>query len=690
MMFLFVLISLVGSAIGWGRESHRDITKIALGAVEDRSVRKFLRDHLGNPDSVIQASVWADSDEASIKYPGSEDLHFSNTPWRVCDNFNISRDCGFGGSGECIVTGIAKMSVIASDRARSPEDRTDALKFLLHLVADIHQPLHTGFAEDNGGNNIRLASDPQITLHQLWDYALLENETAELRSEPAYAPMHIDVPTLTDSKEAMLEYASALATESSTLLTCEFAYRNEAREFIRSKDVLSPEYIGSRKAIVIDRIRLAGERLAQLLTSVARTFYASKPESASPPVPLLRFENRFAVLEVELEPDDLVEESTIVIERPPPVVTEPRRKKQPHPGKNRLDEFIPEAPEKKIGKAILSNVVLIKQNERYILTCANLVRENPNYAPFHVASFRVRFSKNRRQKDPIVFLVDLFCFGHAISQGEFLNVLYYLGGNVGSLVSSSVSVTRMSDKDVLDISPISGEFADRISTGVSRSRFIRGWSIMHDHDNFQATGSYLDHLRGAHIDTQHQQAQLSAARNISLEEMWDRDFFSKYASIQMYRFGRLQIVIHKSTLANSELFELQFAVFGCVSKNADDADPFFLSLIDTNIFDGYITPRISKGLASLMTKESAQDIDFLLRSRPSFLDELHDIDLVLNGVGRGRSLKFKAIKGYYMYPSVLSASMAYIEWTLVPYFLVPDRDAERDSPARTVLVKTSL
>jgi hypothetical protein len=687
---LFVF-TLVGSVVGWGREGHREITRIALDTIDDKIARRFLRDHLGAPESIIEASLWADTDEASAKYPDSEDLHFSNTPWRACDGFNMTRDCGFGGSGECIVTGIAKMALIASDPIRPLEDRIDTLKFLIHLVADIHQPLHTGFAEDNGGGNIWLLTEPPMNLHQMWDYGISETE-GEGSPESRQSYTRIEAPSVIDSKETMLAYASELASESSTMLTCTFAYRNEAGEFIRSRDRLSPEYLASRKSIVQDRIRLAGERLAQLLTSVANSFRAAKsPLSAAPetvPEPLLRFENRFAVLEVELEPDDLVEESNLVLERRGVPVTTPK----PDASKNRLDEFISDPKEQRIGTALLSNVVLIKQRERYVLTCANLVRENPNYEAFQVASFRVRFSKNRRHKDPIFFFVDLSCFGRSISQSEFINVLYYLGGTAGSrAMTSSASVTRLAD-DVVDIAPINGEYAEKVSKGIATGRFIRGWSPYHLEDDFQATGAYLSHLRGEHMENQYQQAEQSRDMNISLHEKWDREFFSKLSAIRLYRFGRLQIVIQTSTLTNPDLFELKFAMFGCVSTSPADAlDPSFVTLIDSSIFDGYITPRIAKGLASLAKKQSAQEIDSAFRSRLSFLDELHDIDLVLSGFGRGRSLQFKAIKGYYMYPSILSGAMAYIEWTLVPYFLLPEQDAASGgSPASTTLARTSL
>lgn len=61
--------------------------------------------------------------------------------------------------------------------ARSPEARQFALKFLLHILGDLQQPLHSGFAEDRGGNQVELRWFGEPTnLHSLWDTLLLEQQ----------------------------------------------------------------------------------------------------------------------------------------------------------------------------------------------------------------------------------------------------------------------------------------------------------------------------------------------------------------------------------------------------------------------------------------------------------------------------------------------------------------------------------
>jgi hypothetical protein len=75
---------------------------------------------------------------------------------------------------KCVVTAIeADVAVLASPDA-SDEERLAALKLLGHWVGDIHQPMHTGFQDDRGGNHIRTPGSSCENLHALWDRCLVE------------------------------------------------------------------------------------------------------------------------------------------------------------------------------------------------------------------------------------------------------------------------------------------------------------------------------------------------------------------------------------------------------------------------------------------------------------------------------------------------------------------------------------
>jgi hypothetical protein len=99
--------------------------------------------------------------------------HFINFP-KDANTYDQQRDCKLR---NCIIEAIAwYVQVLKSGDAPRNEKRT-ALRFVAHLVGDVHQPLHAGFAEDRGGNSVDVRfNGRKENLHSLWDTALVELE----------------------------------------------------------------------------------------------------------------------------------------------------------------------------------------------------------------------------------------------------------------------------------------------------------------------------------------------------------------------------------------------------------------------------------------------------------------------------------------------------------------------------------
>jgi hypothetical protein len=99
--------------------------------------------------------------------------HFINFP-KDANTYDQQRDCKLR---NCIIAAIAwYFQVLKSPDAPRNEKRT-ALRFIAHLVGDIHQPLHAGFAEDRGGNSVEVRfNGRKENLHSLWDTGLVELE----------------------------------------------------------------------------------------------------------------------------------------------------------------------------------------------------------------------------------------------------------------------------------------------------------------------------------------------------------------------------------------------------------------------------------------------------------------------------------------------------------------------------------
>jgi nuclease S1 len=128
---------------------------------------------LENVTTLANVSMWADQ----IRLQRRE-----TAPWRFV-NIPIHPPSGTLAAydpqrdrpqANCVVAKIDQLAGVLSDRDAAPWQRLEALKFLVHFVADIHQPLHCADNHDAGGNGVRVEFNGRpTTLHAVWDTDIL-------------------------------------------------------------------------------------------------------------------------------------------------------------------------------------------------------------------------------------------------------------------------------------------------------------------------------------------------------------------------------------------------------------------------------------------------------------------------------------------------------------------------------------
>lgn len=120
-------------------------------------------------EKFVKASVWADHIKSDQRFNHLKPLHYVNLP-KGAKQYKKQRDCK---DGQCIVQAIHDFSEYA--RSGSEREQVLALRMLIHLIADIHQPLHAGYEKDRGGNWFEVKyQDYSVSLHKLWDHQLVE------------------------------------------------------------------------------------------------------------------------------------------------------------------------------------------------------------------------------------------------------------------------------------------------------------------------------------------------------------------------------------------------------------------------------------------------------------------------------------------------------------------------------------
>jgi hypothetical protein len=272
---LLLILAQAPLALAWGPQGHRTV-----GAIADRlltpqaraAVQHLLaddRDKFGNPSgrtTLEEVSVW--SDEIYGTPAARPRWHYDNAP--VCGRVVIATVCR---DGDCASEQLKRLSSLMADPQAAPRERNEALKWVVHLVGDLHQPLHAADNDDRGGNAVQVAlagvrTRGRESLHRAWDndFVKLALEARNRQQPPA------DLDPLVAAAQTLLGEAGAgdpdsWASESNNLArNVAYHYPGFACNTTPATIVvLDQAYISSAAALVRERLLLAGARLANLL-----------------------------------------------------------------------------------------------------------------------------------------------------------------------------------------------------------------------------------------------------------------------------------------------------------------------------------------------------------------------------------------------------------------------------------------
>lgn len=173
-----LLLSLVQLAPAWGPAGHQVIARIAAQSLSDKA-RRGIGDLLDVHStftvrySAALSQIAGKADDIREDRPETKRWHFVNIPLRA-DNYDPARDCAQTEEGDCVIAAIERQRSVLVDRARSKPERREALMFMVHLVGDLHQPLHAASNKDRGGNDIRVFFvNSEANLHYIWDAGII-------------------------------------------------------------------------------------------------------------------------------------------------------------------------------------------------------------------------------------------------------------------------------------------------------------------------------------------------------------------------------------------------------------------------------------------------------------------------------------------------------------------------------------
>ncbi len=187
----FVLVVSAGSrpALAWGCDGHRAVAILAERLLSpavlakmrtvltaspiDAAIKPYCPPVTGDP--IAEASTWADDNR--VLNPSTAGWHFIDFP-RVL-GANMGDYEAYCRNGNCIIDAIVSQYKVLTTTA-DPKSKGNALRYVIHFIGDLHQPLHTTTNGDRGGNCLPVTYYDQVpredamhnfrpNLHSVWD-----------------------------------------------------------------------------------------------------------------------------------------------------------------------------------------------------------------------------------------------------------------------------------------------------------------------------------------------------------------------------------------------------------------------------------------------------------------------------------------------------------------------------------------
>jgi len=249
-MIFFALTAISCQLFGWGQNGHRIVGLIAerhLSETVLEKIRGVLQD-----ETLAEVSTYMDFIKSDAAYRHMSPWHYATIP-----DDQTYKEAGTPKKGDIIQT-IDRLIKELKSKKFTDADEAFALKCLIHLIGDIHQPLHIGNGEDKGGTEIQVKYfGKQSNLHKVWDTNLIEGQSYSYTEYVEWINHPSDEELRAWSSLNVLDWAN----ESKE-------HRKQCYETMPYNRDLGYRYSFENIALLNQRLLQAGVRLANVLDDI--------------------------------------------------------------------------------------------------------------------------------------------------------------------------------------------------------------------------------------------------------------------------------------------------------------------------------------------------------------------------------------------------------------------------------------
>ncbi len=253
-IFAFLLISSTTFATenDWGNTGHRAVGEIANMHLSKRLKRKIKK--ILNGQTLAMVSTFADDIKSDKKYRDFYTWHYVNL--NDDETYQTSKKNPKGD----LVTGIEKCKQVLMDVNSSKADKAFYLKMLVHLIGDLHQPMHVGRVEDKGGNDFKVKWFYKgSNLHRVWDSNMIDSFNM------TYTELAHNADVLSKGQVKELQKGTLIDWVNESKVLAQKIYRSA-----KSEENLRYRYMYDHFQTVRSQLQKGGIRLAKVLSEVLR------------------------------------------------------------------------------------------------------------------------------------------------------------------------------------------------------------------------------------------------------------------------------------------------------------------------------------------------------------------------------------------------------------------------------------
>ncbi|PST85315.1 S1/P1 Nuclease [Pedobacter yulinensis] len=171
LVFAVLICAAPATASAWGMLGHRIVGEVASSYLQPKA-RKAIIAFMGH-ESLAMSANWADFIKSDTSFNYLNNWHYVNLPADLnqAGIYSVLK----ADKGPNVYTKIPEMIRQLKDPRSTAEQKRFALRLLVHLIGDVHQPMHTARKEDLGGNRVNVTWFGQRSnLHRVWDEQLID------------------------------------------------------------------------------------------------------------------------------------------------------------------------------------------------------------------------------------------------------------------------------------------------------------------------------------------------------------------------------------------------------------------------------------------------------------------------------------------------------------------------------------